>query len=138
MKNSFMENKQKHLEFIQAVINRMASNSFLLKGWAITLVAALFALSAKDTNQSYIFIAYFPVIFFWILDGYFLSQERLFCDLYNHVRKLDEKEIDFSMDTSEYKKEKKNSWAYSIFSVTLRFFYISLVVVMLLVLYLIT
>lgn len=133
-----MENKQKHLEFIQAVINRMAGNSFLLKGWAITLVAALFALSAKDTNQSYIFIAYFPVIIFWILDGYFLSQERLFRDLYNHVRKLDEKEIDFSMDTSEYKKEKKNSWRYSIFSVTLRFFYISLVVVMLLVLYLIT
>ena len=133
-----MENKQKHLEFIQAVINRMAGNSFLLKGWAITLVAALFALSAKDTNQSYIFIAYFPVIIFWILDGYFLSQERLFRDLYNHVRKLDEKEIDFSMDTSEYKKEKKNSWLYSIFSVTLRFFYISLVVVMLLVLYLIT
>ena len=133
-----MENKQKHLEFIQAVINRMAGNSFLLKGWAITLVAALFALSAKDTNQSYIFIAYFPVIIFWILDGYFLSQERLFRDLYNHVRKLDEKEIDFSMDTSEYKKEKKNSWAHSIFSVTLRFFYIPLVVVMLLVLYLIT
>lgn len=133
-----MENKQKHLEFIQAVINRMAGNSFLLKGWAITLVAALFALSAKDTNQSYIFIAYFPVIIFWILDGYFLSQERLFRDLYNHVRKLDEKEIDFSMDTSEYKKEKKNSWTYSIFSVTLRFFYISLVIVMLLVLYLIT
>lgn len=133
-----MENKQKHLEFIQAVINRMAGNSFLLKGWAITLVAALFALSAKDTNQSYIFIAYFPVIIFWILDGYFLSQERLFRDLYNHVRKLDEKEVDFSMDTSDYKKEKKNSWAYSIFSITLRFFYISLVVVMLLVLYLIT
>ena len=133
-----MENKQKHLEFIQAVINRMAGNSFLLKGWAITLVAALFALSAKNTNQSYIFIAYFSVIIFWILDGYFLSQERLFHDLYNHVRKLDEKEIDFSMDTSEYKKEKKNSWLYSIFSVTLRFFYISLVVVMLLVLYLIT
>ena len=133
-----MENKQKHLEFIQAVINRMAGNLFFLKGWAITLVAALFALSAKDTNQSYIFIAYFPVIIFWILDGYFLSQERLFRDLYNHVRKLDEKEIDFSMDTSEYKKEKKNSWLYSIFSVTLLFFYISLVVVMLLVLYLIT
>ena len=37
-----------------------------------------------------------------------------------------------------YKKEKKNSWAYSIFLITLRFFYISLVVVMLLVLYLIT
>ena len=53
-----MENKLKHLEFIQTVINRMAGNCFLLKGWAITLVAALFALSAKDTNHNYFLIAY--------------------------------------------------------------------------------
>jgi len=31
---------------IQAVINRMASNSFLLKGWTVMLVSALFALAA--------------------------------------------------------------------------------------------
>jgi len=132
-----MENKQKHLEFIQAVINRMAGNSFLLKGWAITLVAALFALSAKDTNQSYIFIAYFPVIIFWILDGYFLSQERLYRDLYNHVRKLKEEEIDFSMDTSEYKKFKKNTLIYSMFSSTLLVFYIPLIIAAIVIAYLI-
>lgn len=32
-----MDNKLKHLELIQGVINRMASNSFKLKGWAVTL-----------------------------------------------------------------------------------------------------
>lgn len=132
-----MENKQKHLEFIQAVINRMAGNSFLLKGWAITLVAAIFALSAKDTNHAYIFIAYFPIIVFWILDGYFISQERLFRSLYDHVRKIDEKDIDFSMDINGY-KEKGNGWLYSIFSSTLLFFYVSLVVVMLAVIYFIS
>lgn len=132
-----MENKQKHLEFIQAVINRMAGNSFLLKGWAITLVAAIFALSAKDTNHAYIFIAYFPIIIFWILDGYFISQERLFRSLYDHVRKIDEKDIDFSMNINGY-KEKGNGWLYSIFSSTLLFFYVSLVVVMLAVIYFIS
>lgn len=130
-----MENKQKHLEFIQAVVNRMAGNSFLLKGWAVTLVAALFALSAKDTNHTYVFIAYFPVIIFWILDGYFLSQERLFIDLYNHVRKLDGKEIDFSMDTRKYKKNKRNGWVRSMFSPTFLWFYLSLIVVMLFIMY---
>jgi hypothetical protein len=35
-----------HLQMIQAVITRMGSNSFLLKGWSVTLVAALFALAA--------------------------------------------------------------------------------------------
>ncbi|GAG79908.1 unnamed protein product, partial [marine sediment metagenome] len=56
---------------------------------------------------------------------------------YDHVRKLDEKEIDFSMNTNEYKRDKKNSWIYSMFSNTLLFFYLPLVGVMLLVTYLI-
>lgn len=103
------ENKRQHLEMIQGVINRMAGNLFFLKGWAITLVAALFALAAKDTNLKYIIVAYFPVLIFWILDGYFLSQERLFRDLYDNVRKRDEKDIDFSMDTRTYRKNERNS-----------------------------
>lgn len=129
-----MENKRKHLDFIQEVINRMAGNSFFLKGWAIMLIAALFALSAKDANPKYIFIAYFPVVIFWILNGYFLSQERLFRDLYDHVRKLEESKIDFSMDTNSFKNI-KNNWACSIFSKTLPIFYLSLVGVMLIIIY---
>lgn len=131
-----MGNKQKHLEFIQITINRMAGNCFLLKGWAITLVAALFALSVKDANHNYFLIAYFPVIIFWILNGYFLSQERLFRALYDHVRKLDESKIDFSMDTSGFETS-KNNWLCSIFSQTLLIFYITLVGVMLITIYLI-
>ncbi len=132
-----MENKRKHLEFIQGAINRMASNLFFLRGWTITLIAALFAFFVKDANTDFIFVVYFPVIIFWILDGYFLSQERLFRALYNHVRKLDEKEIDFSMNTSEYNEDKRNGWLCSMFSSTLLFFYLPLVGVMLLVTYLI-
>ena len=123
-----MENKRKHLELIQGVINRMAGNLFFLRGWTITLIAALLALFIKGTNSEY--VIYFLLVFilvFWILDGYFLSQERLFRALYNHVRKLDEKEIDFSMDTKEYKKDRKNTWLYSMFSVTLLVFYLPLV-----------
>jgi hypothetical protein len=101
-----MDNKQKHLEFIQAAVGRMASNLFLLKGWAITLIAALFALSAKDSNRAYFLIAYIPATVFWGLDGYFLSQERRFRSLYDSVRKFDETQIDFSMDTSPFKNEK--------------------------------
>ena len=126
-----MENKRKHLEFIQGVINRIARNSFLLKGWSITLVAALFAFFLKGGNQEYVLIAFFPVLVFWILDGYFLSQERLFKALYDHVRKLDEKEIDFSMNTSEYRKNKRNGWVCSMFSATLLLFYLPMVIIML-------
>ena len=120
-----MENKQKHLEFIQGAINRMAGNLFFLRGWTITLITGLFALSAKETSQNYVLIAYFLILIFWILDGYFLSQERLFRALYDHVRTLDEKNIDFSMDTRNFKKD-KNCWLQSIFSITLLVFYLSL------------
>jgi len=43
-----MENKRKHLEVIQTIINRMTVDWFLLKSWTITLVADLFAFSAKE------------------------------------------------------------------------------------------
>jgi len=128
-----MDNKRKHLEFIQGVINRMAGNLFFLKGWTITLIVALFTLSVNRNNIDYLFIVYFPVIIFWLMDGYFLSQERLFRALYNHVRKLDEKEIDFSMDVREYRKDKQNSWRCSMFSVTLLFFYLPILLTMLLI-----
>ena len=133
-----MENKRKHLELIQGVINRMAGNLFFLRGWTITLIAALLALFVKGTNSNYIiYFLLVLVLVFWILDGYFLSQERLFRALYNHVRKLDEKEIDFSMNTSEHKKDKKNTWVCAIFSSTLLVFYLPLVGVALLIAYLI-
>jgi len=132
-----MENKRKHLEFIQEAINRMASNLFFLRGWTITLIAALFTLFIKDANHNFIFVVYFPVIIFWILDGYFLSQERLFRSLYDDVRKLNEEKIDFSMNTSKYANDKNNSWISSMFSTTLLFFYLPLIMVMLLITYLV-
>ena len=57
-----MEKKMQHLQMIQDVITRMASNSFMLKGWAVTLIAGIFALASKDTNKLYFIIVYIPVI----------------------------------------------------------------------------
>lgn len=94
------ETKLKHLEMIQMIVNRMAGNSFLIKGWSITLVSALFALAAKDADTRYVLISYFPAIIFWSLDGYFLFQERLFRSLFDKVRISQELESDFSMNTT--------------------------------------
>lgn len=128
-----MENKLKHLEFIQSIISRMSNNLFFLRGWTISLVAALLALFIKDLNQDHTLVIYFPIVIFWILDGYFLSQERLFRALYNHVRLLDEKDINFSMDTAKFKNDKKNGWICSLFSTTLLIFYVPLIIAVLLV-----
>ena len=96
-----MDQKLKHLEFIQNIINRMARNSFVIKGWTLLLVAAFLAFIARIGDANLMLIAAVPVILFWALDGYYLHQERLFRALYNSVRELDESDIDFSMDTSE-------------------------------------
>ncbi len=131
-----MENKRKHLEMIQGVISRMAGNLFFLKGWSITLITGLFALTAKEANQDYVILAFFLLAIFWILDGYFLSQERRYRSLYDDVRKLEENDIDFSMDTRKYDEVCRNSWFHSIFSTTLLWFYIPLIIAMSVVLYL--
>ena len=88
-----MEQKMKHLEFIQNVITRMNSNSFLIKGWAITLVSALFALAANGSNIHYVLISYIVIPVFWVLDGFYISIERQYRDLYNNVAQKTEEEI---------------------------------------------
>ena len=117
-----MESKIKHLEMIQAIISRLANNSFLLKGWGVVLVSALFALAAKDSEPLFVYLAFFPAIAFWILDGYYLRQERLFRKYYDAVREKEDSEIDFSMDTSSIKREVK-VWFRVCFSRTLLIFY---------------
>ncbi|MDQ3010067.1 MAG: hypothetical protein M3X11_05120 [Acidobacteriota bacterium] len=111
----------KHLEMLQAVVTRMANNSFLIKGWCITLVSALLALSAKDA-KSMVFVAYLPVVMFWWLDAFFLRQERLFRERFDQVREDDSAEADFSMktlgDKSKVDPQRKVAW-----SVTMRWFY---------------
>ncbi len=133
-----VENKLAHLEMIQAVINRMSVNSFYLKGWSVVLVSALFALAAGDTEKLFVYLAYFPAFAFWILDGYFLWQERLFRKLYNHVRTMSDAEVDFSMDTSIVSAD-DSGWGNVIFSKTLLIFhgtvFGSIVIVMLVIIF---
>jgi hypothetical protein len=117
-----MEKKQSHLEMIQGVVNRLSHNSFLLKGWSVILISAFFALAANNTKVFFIYLAYFPAIAFWILDGYFLHQERLFRELYDYVRGLEEDKIDFSMNTKVV-KDKVESWRRIVFSITLLIFH---------------
>ena len=121
------EKKHKHLEFIQGVIIRLSTNSFVLKGWSVTLISALFALSAADSNQAFIFLAYIPAIVFWGLDGFFLWQEQLYRKLYDDVRISKEEDIDFSMDTSPYKTPSGPKWFGATFSKTLFAFHVVLI-----------
>ena len=119
-----MSEKMKHLEMIQGVINRMAGNSFMLKGWAVTLVAGFFVLSGKDTNEIYFLIAFVPTVGFWFLDTYYLLQERLYRSLYNTVRQKNINDIDFNMAADQIDwKDKLKKYGECFFSMTELCFY---------------
>ena len=127
-----MSSKHAHLEMIQGVVNRLSSNSFLLKGWSVVLISAMFALAVGGKQLLFIYLAYFPAIVFWGLDGYFLQQGRLFRKLYDNVRGLSEEEIDFSMNTYKFKGE-VDSWVSVILSKTLVAFHGSILISIILV-----
>ena len=44
-------NKIQHLQMILGIINRMASNSFALKGWTVTLVVGVYALFTEWIDE---------------------------------------------------------------------------------------
>lgn len=110
-----MDAKLKHLELIQGVVNRLATDSARLKGWSVTLVAALFILLARG-GREYIHVAFVPVLAFWGLDGYYLWQERLFRALYDHVRSLEESGIDFSLEVGPFRGHRTRTWLGATFS----------------------
>lgn len=118
-----MENKLKHLEMIQNVINRLANNSFSLKLKAFVFVAVVFGFTFKETHLNYIWIVLFPTLAFWGLDGFYLKQEKLFRALYDDVRQKDIHDIDFSMDASTVKSNGK-SWVSVCFSWTILGFHL--------------
>jgi ribosomal protein L23 len=145
------EINDKHLEFIQGVINRHNSNSFRIKGWAITITAAIFALTGTIKEPFLCFIALGPTIMFWVLDSMFLANERSFVSLYSCVangNKLKVKKDDlkkdiqkaiegdfkeytvkpYSMNFVQFKELKRNNWTNVFLSYTIRWFYIALTV----------
>lgn len=105
------EKKVKHLEFIQSNIARMNQCSFQMKGWMITVVTALLALYAASIdsktgcgNNIFILVAVAPTVLFWLLDSYYLQQERKFRGIYNDL--IDEAKTseikEFSMPLGKY------------------------------------
>ncbi len=116
----------KHLEMTQGVINRLANNSFLIKGWSMTIlsVAILFIARSNSAYSEYLTLSFVvPVICFWALDGYFLWQERLFRGIYNDVRTQETTE--FKMDIPRQLDKPKHKWHNATFSATLNVFYIA-------------
>ena len=88
----------KHLELIQMVVARMGNNSFLIKGWSLTVTGALLAFAVRADDRAVGAVSLVPVLAFWLLDGYFMYRERLYRRLYDRVRRPEVAVEPFAMD----------------------------------------
>ncbi len=104
----------KEVDILQGVINRMASNSFFMKGALITIVSGSYVVQ-HDTISITVFVL-IAILALWILDAYFLNEERKFRDIYGWVVKhrMETQANMFEMNASvfydtyaEYFKNKK-------------------------------
>jgi hypothetical protein len=111
----------KEIDIIQDIIKRMAYNSFLIKGWTLTLVVATLLLKG---NKYQVLIAFIPLLIFWFLDAYFLWQERMYRKLYDWVirNRLSTDEYLFNMNAYRFKNEVQSKFRI-MFSITLGWFY---------------
>jgi len=105
------------VKLIQDIIKRMASNSFNVKTWAITLIVATLLFKGNDKH---IFIAFIPLFAFWYLDAYYLRQERLFREIHKWITiyRIDneDKLFDFNPTkfTDKVQSTKRIMWSISI------------------------
>lgn len=100
MKN---ENKIKHLEMVENVIDRMASCSFKLKEWSLVIISLAVTIISSYSDKVWLLLLLVPIVCFWFLDAKYLQQERTFRELYDIVRIKNDNEIDFDMNPKQVK-----------------------------------
>lgn len=128
----------KEIDLIQECIKRMANNSFLIKGWTVSLIAVVLALAKDKIDLMYIcLILLIPVIGFWYLDTFFLRTEKMYRKMYEWVIKnrLQSDERMYELDPRKYENEVEST-KNVMFSSTLKvFFGIPTLVLLFIILY---
>ncbi|MBQ2886718.1 MAG: hypothetical protein IJE43_23625 [Alphaproteobacteria bacterium] len=105
--NTRQEIFYKEIDLIQSCISRMAQNSFMVKGWVITLVAACCAVSSLNSSEWKILFIFggLAIILFWYLDAFFLKMERLYRFKYEWVIKNRMRKDEYAFDLNPYNKQ---------------------------------
>lgn len=97
---------EKEIDLIQSCISRMAQNSFIVKGWTITLLTVIIALLPKIFDIRLLCILGIVITScFWYLDGFFLKTEKLYRWKYEWVIKNRYESDEFFYDLNPYNKK---------------------------------
>ncbi|MET9270537.1 hypothetical protein [Kribbella sp. NPDC003557] len=86
-----------HLQLIQGVINRLSSQSTTVKGWCVTVTAALLGFGATSATPIIALVAAYVIAAFALIDAKFLSLERGFRRLYRQA--VDGNLAEWSLET---------------------------------------
>ncbi|EPA5486288.1 hypothetical protein ACQ4EL_001208 [Escherichia coli] len=123
------------LASLQTIIARMASNSQLMKTWAITIVTGFIAIKSTFGGLgclSYL-VPLLICISFSYLDSYYLSQERIFRDVYNKLAAIPVGNkvmyLDFKNEIFEISKKDKNSLMACFKSPSIIYFYFPMAII---------
>ncbi len=93
----------KYMEMIQVIITRMNTNSFQIKNFMMLILSACLVAFINAKN-GWILVSFIPVvIIIWIIDSYYLQQERKFRGLYNELVENFNSHTLFSMKTDKIK-----------------------------------
>lgn len=77
---------QKEIDLVQDCIKRMSNNSFLIKGWTITLVVAVIGIFSQNISNNILFrILALIIVSFWSLDSFYLYVERSYREIYKWI-----------------------------------------------------
>ena len=98
--NQSRQDRREYLLMIQKTISRMSSNSFLTRGWAVTIFTGLYTLYATNQNDLLLGVIAVIVCIFWLMDSYYLGLERSYRDLYDDARKSRNDVTDFNMSAN--------------------------------------
>lgn len=125
-----IEEIHKEIDLIQSCITRMAQNSFMIKGWFVSLYAVILALLPEKVNIFLLCAALVAInLIFWYLDGFFLRTEKVYRKIYDWVleaRPQNNRELLYQLNPFEFQgkiKETESVWQV-MWSKTLRWFYL--------------
>lgn len=124
----------KQLEMIQAIINRLANNSFLIKGWFITVVTAGLGLYFQFKTFDLLYLVLFVIFMFWYLDAFYLREERIFRAIYEDKALMknvgkNSKNIDLRINRKKYANHVDNIFKTMTFSDCLLEYVIAILIV---------
>ena len=120
----------KEIDLIQSCINRMAQNSFMIKGWFVSIYAVVLALMPKKVDMQLLCITLIVVnLLFWYLDAFYLRMRKIYRKMYEWVlsaRAHNNRELMYQLNPKLYQNKIDNTesiWKV-MWSQTLRLFYL--------------